>query len=167
MFRVEYQAGFHARMDKLLGRVRDPQAGVDFMVHVGEDMIRLNRQARLNAIDWRDRPLIRWKVRKGPYKYADGPTLAPFGDDSRSIAWFGYQVKQAGLTNGQRVEMVAGWEDRGVHPRGGTIKILRYHAQGIRSKSGRIVRDLYGLTTEMKRAINGRFRQFADRMFGP
>jgi hypothetical protein len=173
MFRFEYRKGFKDRIQTIRTRIKDGQAGVNMMTSIGEDMIRLNREARLGGVNRAGNPLVRWLVRRGPYQNATGPTLAPFGDDSRSIAWFGYELRQTGLADGQRFDLKAGWEDRGPHPRDKGknrpgIKILRYHAKGIKTRVlGRIVRDLYGPTPEMRKAIKQRFREFAANLFRP
>jgi hypothetical protein len=173
MFRAEHRQGLLDRTVTHRKRAQNTQATLAFMVAVGEDMVRINRDERLRPVGWTGRILRKWQVRKGPYKNATGPTLAPFGDDSRIIDWFAYQIKQTGLMVGNLFEMIAGWEDRGVHPRKGTIKILRHHAEGIWRKAGktggkeRIVRDVLGTTPRMRKAYRDRFREFSARMFGP
>lgn len=173
MFQAEHRQGLLNRTVAHRNRVQNTQATLAFMVAVGEDIVRINHDERLRPVSWMGRQLKKWQVRKGPYKNATGPTLAPFGADSRIIDWFAYTITQTGLTAGNLFEMVAGWEDRGVHPRKGTIKILRHHAEGIWRRAGkkggkeRIIRDVLGTTPRMRKAYQDRFREFAARMFGP
>jgi hypothetical protein len=180
VFQLDYRSHHATWLQRQLGRARSTQHAVDLMQDIGEALIDQNRKDRLRSRDVDGNRLIPWRVRKGPYKDASGPTLAPFGDNSRSIAWFGYDVKQAGTRLGQTFTLSAGWEDRGEHPRGpkgkpGTI-IFQYHARGIaaklRTKAGKIrkrgagmgtvVRDILGVTPTMKERVSKVWRRHVD-----
>lgn len=158
MFQAEYRASFTKRLDKHLKYIGDPQRVVTFMTEVGEQLLRDNRHERLTETSASGSKIKRWQVRKGVYAKALGPTLAPFGDDSRSIDWCTYTIEQRRSARADEFTLVVGWEDRGRHHRDKPgkaigLEILRIHARGLRTKRGIIKRDIFGMTPLMRRNV--------------
>lgn len=103
---------------------------------------------RMAGRDANGRALVPWRVRRGKYRGATGPTLAPFGLLSRSIRSFYAEWRGQVLAAGFR---------------GPGVEILAYHALG-RAGTGRkgqvtgIVRDVLGVSPQTIQALRDEFR---------
>lgn len=131
--------------DRLMGRLRDT-------------LIEGNTRDRLRGVDAQGRPLVPWRVRKGKYKGATGPTLVPFGTRSDAIAGFRVKIyRRFGFVGERRIKV-------GIHSTKADIYV--YHALG---KSGRgrkggvtgIRRNILGVTPKTRAALLAEFRRFA------
>lgn len=86
-------------------------------------LIEGNRRDRLSGVDWHGRPQTPVKPRRGKYKNAMGPPLAPFGAQSRVVKNFRAAVKGSP----GRFEVIAGWEN--VVSKSG-VPFLPFHEHG-------------------------------------
>lgn len=164
MFTMEVRGSLMQRTEEHLKWINSPQRALDFMADIGEQLIRDNRYERQLERGANGRRLRPWKVRKGVYKGALGPTLAPFGDDSRSIDWFAYDITQRRTNAANEYILSVGWEERGRHHRdkpGGPfgLEVLRMHARGIKYGRRFIRRDIFGATPLMRRSVKRLMRE--------
>lgn len=146
MIQIEYRPVHQDRIKALIteiGRVDDR-----FLASVQETLIEGNRRDRLEGVDRTGRPLIPWKVRRGKYAGRKGPTLAPFGRNSRSVTTFYADRRGTTITAGFR---------------GNRVEILAYHAAG-KAGTGRkgqvtgIVRDIMGVSPRTINAIRSEWK---------
>ena len=81
-----------------LGRVENPRA---LARDISKALYEGNRYDRFREVDRFGKPLIPWRVRRGKYKGALGPTLIPHGTGSDAIR--GFFVQRTDLSDGWRL----------------------------------------------------------------
>lgn len=154
-FTLNYRPQHTARINEHLAALSGPGAQ-RFGQAVAKALTDGNRDDRLRGVDRRGRALTPLKSpRKGQYAGATGPPLAPFGEQSRSIALFFARItrKASGWT------LSAGFS--GAISRGGA-EVLGHHAAG----AGRLpVRDVFGVSPKTWSTVLGLFRDFAQGVF--
>jgi hypothetical protein len=130
-----------------------------------------NRRARLAGTDKDGRPMAPLRsARKGKYRGASGPPLAPFGDKSRIIANF---YAEESVSAGGGFEIRAGWRNvlsdppRGRGARGwinrkisrvtgrGRVPFLAYHFAGTPPMPKR---DAAGIDPKTRAEVEARWR---------
>lgn len=111
-----------------------------------------NEHDRLRGLDRYGRPMKPVKTRKGRYKGAAGPPLAPFGVASRSINRFRAAIK------GSRppYTIIGGWQDV-VSDKG--FPFLPVHDKGS-AKRGIPARPLFGISPNTWVLIRSRIAEF-------
>lgn len=172
MMQVEYRRAHQARLQELLNAGGGSRSRA-FAAQVEQVLIEGNRIDRLRGVDRTGEPLEPWKHRVGQYEDAPGPTLAPFGESSRSITSHYTDVRHT--SNGWTLS--AGF-------RGPGVEILAYHAagkagcgvpierdgkiigfRGIKGCTTGIMRDIFGVSPATRRDIITLFREHAKNTF--
>jgi hypothetical protein len=169
VFYISSDGRLNKRLNELEARMLDRSGHAKFMQNLADAMVDQNWYDRvIVGIDKEGVPLIPWRVRVGPYKNKTGKTLAPFNEWSRSVDLFTTEVDVLGAGRDVTLQLSAGWEDRGPHVRGPDnvpgVKVLRYHANGIKTKSGQVIkRDILGASPNMKQMVQEMWGAFIDR----
>lgn len=152
---VQWPASATARLDARLEVIKG--RGSESFMDQAEALIKQgNADDRLRGVDRYGRPLVPLKsARKGRYKGATGPPLAPFGSSSRVVSRF---VTRRGRRGGDRF-VEAGWSD--VLSKQGR-PFLQFH---IRGSSPMPRRDIAGLSPQTWARIRDAFRRWASGAF--
>jgi len=129
--------------------------------HKGDELIKTiqgllisgNREGLLAGTNKAGSPLAPLtSERKGPYRGATGPPLAPFGTQSTAIDNF----LTVNTTEGDSRTIIAGWSGTSTRLKG-NLKILEYHIRGV----GRLpVRDIGGVRPNTWNDIKIAIRKF-------
>lgn len=136
MIQLEWRSQHQGRLDALIEEIG--RTDKRFRVEARQLLIEGNERDRMTGRDRTGTALRPWRVRRGKYAGASGPTLAPFRQASRSVSAFFAEWR------GNR--LVAGF-------RGPGVEVLAYHAAG-KSGTGRkgqvtgIVRDIFGVSPQ-------------------
>jgi hypothetical protein len=171
MFYIDGGGRLNKRLGELESRFLDRSSHRQFMERLGDAMVDQNWYDRtVLGIDKDGAPLIPWRVREGDYRGKTGKTLAPFDEWSRSVDLFAAQVDVLSSGREMTLQLSAGWEARGVHVRGPDgvdgLEVLRYHARGIRTKRGLVIRDILGPSPNMKQLVTEMWDSFLHRFKG-
>ncbi len=145
--KVNYQAKALKTLDAKLKYVQGPGSKT-LAGKVAEALEEGNRNDRLAGTDRYGQPLAPVKPRRGKYKNASGPPLAPFGAASRVVTHFRTKV----LGQSGNYHIAAGWDN--VLSKQG-VPFLPFHDQGVRlrpnSGGGLVARNF----ARIKAAVRG------------
>jgi hypothetical protein len=146
--RIEHQHRPSAALARHLAIARGQGSGA-LMAKLAAAVTEDNREARLRGVDRYGRPLAPLRTpRKGRYKGATGPPLAPFRESSDVVARF--RVATSITADGGRLR--AGWQG---------VSYLGYHLAGAGHNP---VRDVAGITPAGWRGkVLPAFREFIAR----